>query len=120
MHHYLWPLRGQTAGSPFYLPHEAAPEFGHSSRQLLEVTQTQEFLPVTSVLMSSGGLDLIGRLGVEVLPDGVVMYGCSHSYKHVPNGMSERDDAIAFEEDHPQTVAGSAHQQLTQPGLLRH
>lgn len=51
-------------------------------------------------------------LGIEVLPDGVVVYGCSHSYKQVPNGMSERDNAVTFEKDHPQTVAGSAHQQL--------
>lgn len=64
--------------------------------------------------MSSGGLDLIGRLGVEVLPDGVVVYGCSHSYEQVPDGVSEGDDAVAFEKDHPQAVAGSAHQKLTQ------
>lgn len=72
-----------------------------------------------SALMSSGGLDLIGWLGVEVLPDGVVMYGSSHSYKQVPNGMSEWDDAITLEKDHPQTVAGSADKQLIQPRLLR-
>ena len=69
--------------------------------------------------MSPGGLDLIGCLGVEVLPDGVVMYGCSHSYKQVPNGMSERDDAITFEEDNTETVTGSTDQQLIQPRLLR-
>lgn len=69
--------------------------------------------------MSSGGVDLIGWLGVEVLPDGVVMNGCSHSYKHVPDGVSKWDNAITFEEDYPQTVAGPADQQLAQPGLLR-
>lgn len=70
--------------------------------------------------MSSGGVDLVvGWLGVEVLPDGVVMYGRSHSYKHVPNSMSKWDNAVTFEEDYPQTVAGPADQQLTQPGLLR-
>lgn len=69
--------------------------------------------------MSSGGLDLPGSLGVEVLPDGVVMYGCSHSYKKMPDGMGEWDDAITFEEDNTKTVAGSTDQQLTQPGLLR-
>lgn len=63
-----------------------------------------------SALMSSGGLDLIGWLGIEVFPDGVVVYGCSHGYKQVPNGVSERDDAITFEEDHPQAVADSARQ----------
>lgn len=68
--------------------------------------------------MSPGCLDLIGCLGVEVLPDGVVMYGCSHSYKQVPNGVSEWDDAIAFEEDNTEAVTGSAGQQLTQPRLL--
>ena len=68
--------------------------------------------------MSSGGLDLIGWLGIEVLPDGVVVYGCSHGHKQVPNGVSEWDDAITFEKDHPQTVAGSAHEQLIQPRLL--
>lgn len=68
-----------------------------------------------SSLVSSGGLDLIGRLGVEILPDGVVMNGCSHGDKQVPNGVSERDDAIAFKEDYAETVAGAANQQLTQP-----
>lgn len=92
---------------------------GHSSHYPLEVTQTQELLPVRSALMSSGGLDLIGWLRIEVLPDGVVVYGCSHGDKQVPNGVSEWDNAITFEKDHPQTVAGSAHQQLTQPRLLR-
>lgn len=98
---------------------EAATELGHSSLHLLEVAQTQELHPVRSALMSSGGLDLIGWLGIEVLPDGVVVYGCSHSYKQVPNGMSKWDNAITFKEDHPQTVAGSTQQQLTQPRLLR-
>lgn len=69
--------------------------------------------------MSSGGLNLIGWLGIEVLPDGVIMYGCSHSYKQMPDGMSERDDAVTFEEDDAKTVAGTADQQLTQPRLLR-
>lgn len=69
--------------------------------------------------MSSGGLDLVGWLGIEVLPNGVVVYRRSRCYKHVPDGMSKRNDAIAFEEDHPQTVEGSAHQQLIQPRLLR-
>lgn len=95
----------------FVFTKEAAPELGRSSHHPLEVAQTSELVPV----MSSGGLDLIGRLGVEVLPDGVVVYGGSHRYKQVPNGMSEWDDAIAFKKDHPQTVAGSARQQLTQP-----
>lgn len=81
--------------------------------------QTRELLPVRSALMSSGCLDLIGRLGVEVLPDGVVVYGCSHGYKQVPNGVRERHDAVTFEKDDAQTVAGSAHQQLAQPRLLR-
>ena len=94
---------------------EAAPELGHSSHHPLEIARPRELVPV----MSSGGLDLIGRLGVEVLPDCVVVYGRSHRYKQVPNGMSEWDDAVAFEKDHPQTVAGSAHQQLAQPRLLR-
>lgn len=69
--------------------------------------------------MSSGRLDLIGWLCVKVLPDGVVVDGRSHSYEQVPDGVSERDDAVAFKKDHPQTVAGSAHQQLAQPRLLR-
>lgn len=99
-----------------HLQHEAAPECG----QPLVSAQKQELLPVRSVLMSSGGVDLVvGWLGVEVLPDGVVMYGRSHSYKHVPNSVSEWDNAVTFEEDYPQTVAGPADQQLTQPGLLR-
>lgn len=69
--------------------------------------------------LSSGGLDLIGWLGVEVLPDGVVVYGGAHGHKQVPDGVSKWDDAVTFEKDHPQTVAGSAHQQLAQPWLLR-
>lgn len=68
--------------------------------------------------MSSGGLDLIGHLGVEVLPDGVVVNGCSHGDKQVPNGMSEWDDAITFKEDYAEAVAGATDQQLTQPRLL--
>lgn len=91
----------------------------HSLHHPLEVAQTQEQLLVRSVLMSSGGLDLIGWLGIEVLPDGVVVYGCSHSNKQVPNGMSEWNNAITFEKDHPKTVAGSTQQQLAQPRLLR-
>lgn len=70
-------------------------------------------------VLSSGGLDPVGWLGIEVLPDGIVMYGCSHCNKQVPNGMSERDNAITFEKDHPQAVAGSTNQQLAQPWLLR-
>ncbi len=81
---------------------------GHSSSAIIEVAQTQELLLVRSALMSSGGLDLIGWLGIEVFPNGVVVYGCSHCYKQVPNGMSKWDNAITFEKDHPQTVAGSA------------
>lgn len=79
----------------------SAPELGHSSHHPLEVAQTQELLPARSALMSSGGLDLIGWLGIEVLPDGVVVYGCSHGYEQVPNGMSKWDNAITFEKDHP-------------------
>ena len=84
----------------------------------LESLKTRKLLPARSALMSSGGLDLIGGLGIEVLPDGIVVYGCPHSHKQVPNGMGERDDAVAFEEDHPKTVAGPAHQELAQPRLL--
>lgn len=69
--------------------------------------------------LSSGGLELIGWLGIKVLPDGVVMYGCSHSYKQMPNSMSEWDDAVTLEKDYPQTVAGAAKQQLAQAWLLR-
>lgn len=69
-------------------------------------------------MRSSRGLDLIGWLGIEVLPDGIIVYGCSHGNKQMPNGMSEWDDAITFEKDHSQTVADSAHQQLIQPRLL--
>lgn len=69
--------------------------------------------------LSSGRLDLIGRLGVEVLPDGVVVYGSTHGDKQVPDGVSKWNDAVTFEKDHPQTVTSSAHQQLAQPGLLR-
>lgn len=68
--------------------------------------------------LSSGGLDLIGRLGVEVLPDGVVVYGSTHGDKQVPDGVSKWNDAVTFEKDHPQTVTCSAHQQLAQPRLL--
>lgn len=69
--------------------------------------------------LSSGGLDLTGRLSVKVLPDGVVVYGCSHRHKQVPNGMSKWDNAITFKKDNPQRVAGSAKQQLAQPRLFR-
>lgn len=69
--------------------------------------------------LSSGGLDLIGWLGVEVLPDGVVVDGSTHGDKQVPDGVSEWNDAVTFEKDHPQTVTSSAHQQLAQPRLLR-
>lgn len=72
-----------------------------------------------SALMSPGGLELRRRGGIEVLPDGVVMYSCSHGDKQVPNGVSERNDAVTFEEDHTKAVAGSADQQLKQPRLLR-
>ena len=68
--------------------------------------------------MSPGRLHLIGLLGVEVFPDGVVVYGCSHGDKQVPNGVGKRDDAVALEEDHPQAVEGPADQQLIQPSLL--
>lgn len=68
--------------------------------------------------LSSRRLDLIGRLGVEVLPDGVVVYGSTHGDKQVPDGVSKWNDAVTFEKDHPQTVTCSAHQQLAQPRLL--
>lgn len=69
--------------------------------------------------LSSGGLDLTGWLGIKILPDGVVVNGCPHRHKQVPNGMSEGDDAIAFKKDNPQRVAGAAKQQLIQPRLFR-
>lgn len=69
--------------------------------------------------MSSGSLDLIGRLGVEVPPDGVVMHGGAYGHEKMPDGVSEGDDAIALEEDDAQAVTGSAHQQFTQSRLLR-
>lgn len=72
-----------------------------------------------SALLSSGGLHLIGWLSIEVLPDSIVVYCCSRRYKHVPDGMSEWNNAITFEEDHAQTVEGPTHQQLVQPRLLR-
>lgn len=77
------------------------------------------FLWVHWSVLSSGGLDLIGRLGVEVLPDGVVVYGSTHGDKQVPDGVSKWNDAVTFEKEHPKTVTCSAHQQLAQPRLLR-
>lgn len=77
------------------------------------------FLWVFWSALSSGGLDLIGRLGVEVLPDSVVVYSSTHCNKQVPDGVSKWNDAVTFEKDHPQTVTCSAHQQLAQPRLLR-
>lgn len=68
---------------------------------------------------SSGGLDLIGRLNIEVLPDGVVVYGSTHGDKQVPDGVGKWNDAVTLEKDHPQTVTGSANQQFAQPRLLR-
>lgn len=77
------------------------------------------FLWVHWSALSSGGLNLIGRLGVEVLPDGVVVYGSTHGDKQVPDGVSKWNDAVTFEKDHSQTVTRSAHQQLAQAWLLR-
>lgn len=41
---------------------------------------------------------------VKILPDGVVMHGGGRGHKQVPDGMGERDNAIALEEDHAQAV----------------
>lgn len=41
---------------------------------------------------------------VKILPDGVVMHGGCRGHEQVPNGMGERDDAVALEEDHAQAV----------------
>lgn len=109
LHNVLFCLLGE---SEVFFPKEAAAGTSHDHH-------LAGFMWGHRSTLSSGGLDLTGRLGVKVLPDGVVVYGCSHGHKQVPNGVSEGDDAVAFEEDNPQRVAGSAEQQLAQPRLFR-
>lgn len=54
-----------------------------------------------------------GRV-VQVLPDGVVMHGGSQSHKHVPDGVSKGDDAVALEEEYAEAVDESSTRQLLQ------
>lgn len=57
--------------------------------------------------------DHVGRrAAVEVLPDGVVVHGRGQRHKHVPDGVGEGDDAVAFEEKHAQTVDQPPPRQL--------
>ena len=51
---------------------------------------------------------------VEVLPDSVVVHGCSQRHKHVPDGMGKRDDPVRLEEDHTQAIDESPTGQLVQ------
>lgn len=51
---------------------------------------------------------------VEVLPDSVVVHGCSQRHKHVPDGMGKRDDPVRLEEDHAQAIDESPTGQLEQ------
>lgn len=49
---------------------------------------------------------------VEVLPDGVVVHGGGERHEHVPDGVSEGDDAVALEEDDAQAVDQASADQL--------
>lgn len=52
---------------------------------------------------------------VQVLPDGVVVDGGCQRHEHVPDGVSERNYAIRFEEDDTQAVDEASERQLVQP-----
>jgi hypothetical protein len=41
---------------------------------------------------------------VQVFPNGIVVYGSCRGHKQVPDGMGERNDAIALEEHNSQAV----------------
>ncbi len=56
-----------------------------------------------------------GGTAVQVLPDGVVVDGGSKSHEHVPDGVSERDHTVWFEEDDTQAVDQASERQLVQP-----
>lgn len=57
---------------------------------------------------------------VEILPDGVVVHGGGRGHKQVPDGMGERDDAIALEEDHAQAVNQAPAGELVKPLRVVH
>lgn len=52
---------------------------------------------------------------VQVLPDGVVVDGGCQRHEHVPDGVSEGNHAVGFEEDDAQTVDEAPERQLVQP-----
>lgn len=65
---------------------------------------------------SSSIPDVLQRgTAVQVLPDGVVVDGGSKSHEHVPDGVSERDHTVWFEEDDTQAVDQASERQLVQP-----
>lgn len=57
-----------------------------------------------------GGVS-VGRR-VQIFPDGVIVHGSSQRHKHVPDGVGERDDAIALEEEDAGAVDEAAACQL--------
>lgn len=44
------------------------------------------------------------RTSVKVLPNGIVMNSSCCGHKYVPDGMGKRNDSIALEEHHTQTI----------------
>lgn len=52
---------------------------------------------------------------VQVLPDGVVVDGGCQRHEHMPDGVSERNHAVRFEEDDAQAVDEASERQLIQP-----
>lgn len=53
----------------------------------------------------------VGRR-VQIFPDGVIVHGGSQRHKHVPDGVGERDDAIALEEEDASAVDQATARQL--------
>lgn len=64
--------------------------------------------------LSPEGLHLAGPRCVQVPPDGVVVGASSHGNEEVPDGVSERDETVAFKENCAKAVKRSAHRQLKQ------
>lgn len=52
---------------------------------------------------------------VEVFPDGVVVHGRSQRHEHVPDGVSEGDEAVALEEEHAEAVDEATTGQFLKP-----
>lgn len=95
-------------------------EFLKSNNTVTEAKCRLSFIYLYISLYISQVTDYVCRTPVQVLPDGVVMHGGRGGHEEVPDGVGEGDDAVALEENHPQTVDQAAPGHLLKSVRVAH